>query len=198
MNESDIARAADALAGGSVIVVPTDTVYGLAARPDVPGAVDRLFELKGRAREKALPVLGVDLDSLRAVVEFDEPADSLARDYWPGPLTLVLPRAKGFVHDLGAGGSDSVAVRVPNADLALRLLAATGPLAVTSANPSGDPPALNVDDVRSMFGDAIPIYLDGGQSPGGRASTVVSLVGEFSILRPGPLSEQELRQRLTS
>ena len=198
IDKTELDRAAGALEQGSVVVVPTDTVYGVAVRPDVSGAVDALFALKGRARDKALPILGSDLESLGEVVVFDRRAVLLAGRYWPGPLTLVMPRAGDFDHDLGAGGSDSVAVRVPAFDVTRRLLELTGPLAVTSANPSGETPALTAGEANEMFGDRVGFYLDGGRSPGGRASTVVSLVGEFSVLRPGPLDEDELRQTLTS
>src|SRR5688572_14121137 len=143
-------------------------------------------------------MLGSDLESLTSVVQFDPRAVSLAGRFWPGPLTLVMRRAVGFDHDLGAGGSGSVAVRVPAFELTRRLLELTGPLAVTSANPSGAAPALTADDAKEMFGARAAFYLDGGRSPGGRASTVVSLVDEFSLLRPGPLDEDELSQTLTS
>ena len=193
----DLQRSITDLAQGQVVVIPTDTVYGLAARPDRPDAVARIFELKGRKRQKALPVLGADIDSLRAVVEFDDRARTLAKTFWPGPLTLVLSRRSGWDHDLGAGANDSVAVRVPDLADTKRLLSSSGPLAVTSANRSGRRPAANVDEARALFGEEVAVIVDGGSSGGGVASTVVSLVGELSVLRPGPIDEDELRQTLT-
>ena len=180
------------------MVVPTDTVYGLAARPDRPEAVANVFELKGRERQKALPVLGADLDSLRDIVEFDERALTLANAFWPGPLTLVLSRRSGWDHDLGAGVNDSVAVRVPDSAVTQRLLISAGPLAVTSANRSGRRPAANVEEARALFEEEeVAVFIDGGSTGGGVASTVVSLVGELSILRSGPIDADDLRQTLT-
>ena len=195
--DGDLQLAITALAQGQVVVVPTDTVYGLAARPDRPEAVANVFELKGRERQKALPVLGADLDSLRDIVEFDERALTLANEFWPGPLMLVLSRRSGWEHDLGAGVNDSVAVRVPDSAETQRLLSSAGPLAVTSANRSGRRPAANVEEARALFEEEVAVFIDGGSSGGGVASTVVSLVGELSILRSGPIDADDLRQTLT-
>jgi L-threonylcarbamoyladenylate synthase len=191
-----IARTAGELARGQVVVVPTDTVYGLAARPDRPEAVTQIFELKGRSDNKPLPVLGASVESLTEVVSFDARVLLLAVRFWPGALTLVLPRAAGFTHDLGTDKRGSVAVRVPQSETMLDLLAVAGPLAVTSANRSGEPPALTVDDARRVFGDSVSSYVDGG-SCSGEPSTVVSLVGDLLVLRTGPISEDEIRQTLT-
>lgn len=191
-------QAADALDRGLLVALPTDTVYGLAARADLPAAVNRIFELKDRERDKPLPVLGSDPLSLEVIVRFDDRAATLARRFWPGPLTIVLPRAEGFDHDLGGTGSTSVAVRVPASDKTRTLLAMTGPLAVTSANPSGSPPALTAAEARAMFGDSVAVYLDEDGSGGGTSSTVVALTEGLAILREGPVSEEEIRQTLTS
>ena len=196
--DGDLERALTALAQGQVVVVPTDTVYGLAARPDQPDAVAKIFELKGRERQKALPVLGADLDSLHNIVEFDERALTIANAFWPGPLTLVLSRKSGWGYDLGAGTNDSVAVRLPDSAVTQRLLDSSGPLAVTSANRSGRRPAATAEEARVLFDEEVDVFVDGGSSAGGVASTVVSLVGELSVLRPGPIGEDELRQKLTS
>ena len=188
-------RAVEELQGGSVVVVPTDTVYGLAALPEDPAAVQWVFELKRRPDHKSLPVLAADPRALETVVEIGPSARALAERFWPGPLTLVLPRATGFDHDLGAGSASTVAVRVPAHEVALSLLELTGPLAVTSANLSGEPPATTTQEARAAFGDAIPLYLEGGTCSGG-ASTVVSFDEGLSILRPGPISEDEIRSAL--
>ncbi len=187
--------AVTALRAGEVIVIPTDTVYGLACLPRLPAAVQKIFELKGRPESKPLPVLGDGIRALENVASFDERAVALARTYWPGPLTLVLPRATSFTYDLGGDDTSTVAVRVPQNATALELLGATGPLAVTSANRSGEDPATTVDEARAVFGEAVAAYVgdDGGL---GRPSTVVSLVGPARILREGALSATELLDSL--
>lgn len=184
-------EALDALAAGEPIVLPTDTVYGVGALPDHPQAVAAIFEAKGRPEDKALPVLGADLEALQEVALFGDDALLLARRLWPGPLTLVLPRAPGFAHDLGGTTSSTIAVRVPASRLTLDLLSRSGPLAVTSANRSGEPPAATVEEARKALGHRIRLYLDGG-AVGGAPSTVVSLVGEPAILREGASSASEI------
>ena len=183
--------ALDALTAGDVIVVPTDTVYGLGCLPHLPDAVKRIFELKGRPDEKPLPVLGATLESLSSVANFDERATQLAREHWPGPLTLVLPRAEGFTYDLGGDDVATVAVRVPKHETILELLASSGPLAVTSANRSGEPPATTIDEARAVFGDGPAAYVDGGICRG-VPSTVLSLAGAPTVLREGSLSAGDL------
>ena len=195
MNAFDAAL--EALRTGRLVVVPTDTVYGVAAVPSDPAAVRKLFDVKGRPHEKGLPVLGRALSDLRDVAVFDERAERLASALWPGPLTLVLPRAAGFDHDLGGPGDGSIAVRVPAATLTRELLGRSGPLAVTSANSSGTPSANTVEQARAALGDAVAVYLDGGPG-GGRESTVVSLLGEPQVLREGALSAGEIIGRLES
>ncbi len=186
---TDLDAALRALDSGRPVVMPTDTVYGLAARPDRPSALTAIFDLKGRPANKPLPVLAATVDDLQGVVSPDGRARALAARFWPGPLTLVLPRAAGFRADLGGEGS-TVAVRVPACDIALRLLAAAGPLAVTSANRSGGRPAVTADEARRTFGSAVGAYLDAGRG-GGRASTVVSLgtgpSADPELLRDGPI-----------
>lgn len=186
--------AIETLDRGEVIVIPTDTVYGLAARPDLASAVAAIFSIKHRARDQALPVLGADVDALRQVVEIDRRAAALGEAFWPGPLTLVLPRAAGFRHDLGGDDRDTVAVRVPALDTTLLLLAATGPLAVTSANRSGAPPAVTVEEARAALGDQVDVFIDGGRV-GGAPSTVLDLVHGPRVLRQGALSGDELMAR---
>lgn len=178
-----------ALEAGKVVAIPTDTVYGLACSPQVRGAVDSVFELKGRAEDKPLPVLGATLDDLGDVAVFDHRALTLARRFWPGALTLVLPRNGSFTADLGGGEKRTVAVRVPKHPLARELLATTGPLAVTSANPSGEPPAATAGEVRAYF-PGLEV-LDGGPSAGA-PSTVLALVDRPQVLRRGEIAEAEL------
>jgi L-threonylcarbamoyladenylate synthase len=180
---------------GEVIALPTDTLYGLAASVGSQTAIDEIFRLKGRPQEKPLPVLGESVETLADVVRFNDRAERLARLFWPGPLTIVLPRRDGFTCDLGGTG-DTVGVRIPSSREALAVLAATGALAVTSANPSGETAATTASEVVAYFGDEIPV-LDGGASAG-EPSTTISLDGGLRVLRPGALSEQELAQSLMS
>jgi len=180
-----------ALQDGGVAVVPTDTVYGLACLPGLPEAVGDIFKLKGRPDDKPLPVLGDGIGALETVAVFDEPARELARRFWPGPLTLVLPRAASFVHDLGGDDRATVAVRVPQNQVALELLSEAGPLATTSANRSGEPPATSVEEARAIFGDHVAAYVDGGGCRG-LPSTVLSLVGLPRVLREGALASAEV------
>ena len=188
----DVAIAAAALAAGQLVVVPTDSVYGLAADPAVPAAVARLFEAKGRPRSLAIPVLVASLAHVRRLVEVDERALRAIDRFWPGPLTLVLRRRTGFAWDLG-DAPGTLAVRMPDHPVALALLTQTGPLAVTSANRSGEPPPVVVAEIEAVFGDAVSLYLDAGAAPGGTASTVADLTGpEARILRPGPVSAADL------
>lgn len=184
---STLRQALDALAAGRPVVLPTDTVYGVGARPDRPAAIAAIFSAKGRPEDKALPVLGADLSALRSVGVFTETASLLGRRFWPGPLTLVVPRADGFDHDLGGTDAGTVAVRIPAFAPTLGLLRQSGPLAVTSANRSGEPPAATVDAARSALGHAIDVFVDGGRV-GGAPSTVVSLVDGLVVLREGALS----------
>ena len=185
MNSID--RAVEALAEGRLVVLPTDTVYGIAARPDDPKAVAGIFTAKGRPESKPLPVLGSSLEALKSVAVFDERATGLAWELWPGPLTLVLPRAPGFDHDLG-GEDPNVAVRVPLSGVALELLDRAGPLAVTSANRSGEPNASTIEDAEEILGESVAVYLDAGPCEG-EPSTILSLVGsEPELLREGPIS----------
>jgi tRNA threonylcarbamoyl adenosine modification protein (Sua5/YciO/YrdC/YwlC family) len=181
---STVEDALSALRGGHPVVIPTDTVYGIAALFDAPGAVAAVFAAKGRPSDRPLPVLGDGIAALRQVATFDARAEALAGRFWPGPLTIVLPRAAGFDVDLGGDATDSVAVRVPAHDGAQELLRRGGPLAVTSANRSDESPALTVDDARTALGDSVAVYVDGGRLSG-RPSTIVSLLGELKMIRDG-------------
>jgi L-threonylcarbamoyladenylate synthase len=179
------------------VVIPTDTVYGIAARPDVSGSTSRLFAAKHRPRALTLPVLVANVGDAGRIGRFDERARVLAERFWPGGLTLVLPRtevSKGW--DLGEE-KHSVGVRVPADEIAGALLARTGPLAATSANRSGEATPGTCDGVEAVFGDAVAVYLCAGPAPGGMASTVIDLTGtEVAVLRPGPVSEEEIREAL--
>ena len=192
-----LSDAAAAVRHGELIVFPTDTVYGIGTRPDDPAATARLFEAKSRPRGLELPVLVATLAAARAVAAFDERAERLASALWPGPLTLVLPRsadASGW--DLG-GDPTTVGVRAPHHPLALALLADTGPLAVTSANLSGRPPAKTCDELQALFGDRVEVFLCQEVPLDGVASTVIDLAhGPAIIIREGSLTREALSELL--
>jgi tRNA threonylcarbamoyl adenosine modification protein (Sua5/YciO/YrdC/YwlC family) len=188
-----IAQAAAAARGGELIVMPTDTVYGIATRPDDPLATGRIFEAKGRPRDLELPVLAAGVEALRRVAVFDELAGRLADEYWPGPLTLVLPRAPTSSDWELGGDVSTIGVRVPHHLLALAVLAATGPLAVSSANRSGEPPAATCEDLERTFGGLVAVYLCEENPLGGKPSTVLDLAsGTPQVLRAGALDPEAL------
>jgi L-threonylcarbamoyladenylate synthase len=182
-----VGQVAAALDRGLVAVVPTDTVYGLAARIDRPGAVAHLFGLKGRRRDAAIAVLVADLAQARHMGLVSARGRRLAEAFWPGPLTIVVSRPDGFTADIGGDGR-TVGIRLPDHPELRRLLALTGPLATTSANPSGEPTPATATGVAAIFGPRVDVYLDGGRSRGGVPSTVVSdAAPELVVLREGPI-----------
>ena len=186
--------AKQALGRGSLAVIPTDTVYGLAADAFSAEAVQRLLDAKGRTRQSPPPVLIPGIDSLYALAEsVPERALKLAEKFWPGPLTIVLRAQPSLQWDLGET-KGTVALRVPNNKIALALLAETGPLAVSSANLTGEPAALNAQQALDYLKDSVAVYLDGGEVAIGEASTIVDLTGdELRIIRHGAISEADLR-----
>ena len=186
---------ADAIAAarrGDLIVFPTDTVYGIAARPDDAKATDRLFDAKRRPRDLTLPVLVSNTGQAREIARFDDRAARLAQGLWPGALTLVLPRTPASEWwDLG-GDRSSIGVRVPDHPLALAVLAG-GALATTSANRSGEAPASTCAELLEAFGGDVEVYLCQDDPLVGAPSAVVSLLGDPpQILRPGNLDPAEI------
>ncbi|MEZ0233568.1 MAG: L-threonylcarbamoyladenylate synthase [Actinomycetota bacterium] len=192
-----VAEVVEAALAGLLVVFPTDTVYGIATRPDDPEATARLFVAKGRVRDLTLPVLVPSIDAARTVAELDARADALAEALWPGALTIVLPRSRvSAPWDLGGDGS-SVGVRVPAHPLARAVLAAAGPLAVTSANRSGESPATMCDGLSSTFGDLVAVYLCEDRPLEGASSTVVDLAhGAARLLRRGDLGADDIARFL--
>ncbi len=180
----DMAPALTALAHGLLIGLPTDTVYGIAADPGQEAAVRLLYAVKGREENKPIPILAASLvDARRFGLVPDE-----AAAHWPGALTVVVPRTPQAPHWVGDPVRDTVAIRVPAHPLALELLTRSGPLAVTSANKSGEPAARDDTAARAALGDAVALYLP-GEAPGGRESTVVDLTGfRAVVLRAGPVA----------
>lgn len=195
--------ARQAIGRGELVVMPTDTVYGIAADAFNAKAVMRLLEAKGRGRQQPPPVLVAGVSTLRALVaEVPEPVERLVEAFWPGGLTIVLPSQPSLSWDLG-DTHGTVAVRMPAQNLALELLEETGPLAVSSANLTGRPAALSIDEARGMLGESVHTYLDAGPSATGIASTIVDatrLVGGAEplvrILRDGAVSRDRLREVL--
>jgi L-threonylcarbamoyladenylate synthase len=186
--ESAVADAAARLHAGALAIVPTDTVYGVAAHPGCPQAVERLFTIKGRDRTKPIPFLIASLDDARRYgAQFSPLAATLAARFWPGALTLVLPMENAPGVEEG--------FRVPDSAVARALIrAAGGILRVTSANQSGEAPALTAAEAMRALGDTIDLVFDDGPAPIGVASTVVRVAGsQARILRLGALSAQALR-----
>ena len=187
--------AVQALRDGELVAFPTETVYGLGAHAGHPAALRRVFELKGRPLSHPLIV---HLDSVRYLGRWtrDVPpaAEQLAASFWPGPLTLVLPRAYN-VHPLVTGGQDTIAVRIPSHPMAQQLLTAFGGgIAAPSANRYGRVSPTRAEHVREEFGDAVRVVLDGGDCRIGLESTIVAcLDGSVRLLRPGAITLSQLR-----
>lgn len=197
MTGDPVAEAARAARAGSLIVFPTDTVYGLGTTPHDADATARVFEAKDRPERLTLPILVASTELAHDVGRFDERAERLARACWPGALSLVLPRTPSSASWALGGDADTVAVRVPAHPLARALLAEAGPLAVTSANRSGDPPATTCDGLREVFGDLVAVYLCEEAPLEGAASTVLDLAhGPATILRSGDLDAATLARFL--
>lgn len=184
-----IERAVAVLRHGGVVAFPTDTVYGLGAHSGIAVAIEKLFQVKERERLKAIPLLIARAEDLSTVAaQVPEIAWRLAERFWPGPVTLVVPRA-ATVLDVLTGGAPSVAVRVPAHEIALQLIAKLdAPLAATSANLSGQPETVTAKEVREALGERVRLILDGGRCPGGVASTVIDVtVSPPSIRRRGAM-----------
>jgi len=196
-------QARQAIGRGELVVLPTDTVYGVAADAFDARAVARLLDAKGRGRQSPPPVLVAGLMTLRALVaEVPEPVERLVEAFWPGGLTIVLPSQPSLTWDLGETHG-TVAVRMPAHRIALELLEETGPLAVSSANLTGKAPAIAADDAQGMLRDSVAVYLDDGPSATGISSTIVdatSLVGGTErvvrVLREGAVDRARLREVL--
>jgi L-threonylcarbamoyladenylate synthase len=180
---------------GDLVVFPTETVYGIAARPDEVGAT-KLFEAKRRPIGLTLPVLAPTTDAAWTVGVTSPAAERLAAEFWPGPLTIVLSRTDLSKPWYLGDQADTVGVRVPDYPIALQLLERTGPIAATSANLSGRPPLSGRDELVGAFGDAVAVYLvlPEGHSPAeGQASTVVDLTGATpKVLREGPIDRSRI------
>ena len=192
--------AREAIEAGECIVLPTDTVYGIGADAFSPDAVQRLLDAKGRGRDMPPPVLIGESSLIRALaVDVPEGAKELIERHWPGPLTIICRMQPSLRMDLG-DNEDTIALRVPDHALAREVLRRTGPMAVSSANQSGQPAALTCDEAVDQLGDTVSVYLDGGElaESGGAPSTIVDFTrsDDGEILRVGALSVAVIRQTL--
>jgi L-threonylcarbamoyladenylate synthase len=190
-----LAAATTAVLDGKLVVLPTDTVYGVGADAFSPAAVRMLLAAKGRGREMPPPVLVGSVRAANALVEtMGEDGQKLISEFWPGALTIVCRATRSLSWDLG-DTKGTVAVRMPEDAVALDLLRETGPMAVSSANLTGAVAATTAEQAREQLGESVEIYLDGGTAPGGVASTIVDLTGPVPrLLRRGAISVGRLRE----
>lgn len=195
--EEGIRAAADAVRAGRCVVLPTDTVYGIGCDAFNNDAVATLLATKHRGPDMPVPVLVGSWVTIQGLVrEFTETAKTLVEAFWPGGLSIVVPEAPSLPWNLG-DTRGTVLLRMPNQPLALELLQETGPMAVSSANISGNPPATTAAQARQQFGDAVGLYLDGGEAEVGKPSTIVDLSGPAPvILREGAISAERIGEVL--
>jgi L-threonylcarbamoyladenylate synthase len=199
---SAISLALSLIQAGELIAFPTDTVYGVGCLATLTQAIEQIYVIKGRDASKAIPILLGDITDLTQVThDMGEKALRLAERFWPGPLTLVVPRHPALPENLSPeqpGEQPTIGVRMPDHPVALALLRQAGPMAVTSANLSGGANTCTAQEVLAQLGGRIPLILDGGRTPGGTPSTVVDCTGpEPVILRQGPISSKDLRAALS-
>jgi len=189
----NLQRAAELIRFGKLVAFPTETVYGLGANALDAAAVARIFAVKGRPRHSPLIVHVDSIEMARTLVlQWPDAADRLARRYWPGPLTLVLPK-RPSIPDIVTASLPTVGLRVPSHPLALALIRAAGPIAAPSANPFSQLSPTTAEHVRQSLGDAVDMVLDGGPATVGIESTVLSLAGvEPLLLRPGVITLPEI------
>ncbi|MER7771147.1 L-threonylcarbamoyladenylate synthase [Kitasatospora sp. NPDC096140] len=187
-------EAVAAVRRGELVVLPTDTVYGVGADAFAPEAVARLLAAKGRGRNMPSPVLVGSPEGLDGLVEVTDRARALVAAFWPGGLTVVARHLKSVELDLGETGG-TVAVRMPAHPVAIELLNATGPLAVSSANLTGQDSPQDCDAAQGMLGDSVAVYLDGGRTAAAVGSSIVDVTGEVPVLlRAGAIGAERLRE----
>jgi len=193
-NEAALAEAAEKIRAGGIVAFPTETYYGLGVSYSDAEALERLFIIKRRPKDKPIPLVVGDIAALSSVASsLNALALAITGRFWPGPLTILFAAHPGL-SDLITGGSGKVAVRVPGRSFALELARAVGhPLTATSANISGMPPADRPDEVIRYFGDAVDLLIDGGRTPGGRPSTIIDMSeGGIKLLREGAVPYEEI------
>lgn len=185
-----IQKARNCIANGKLVIFPTDTVYGLAADPFNENAVKNLIKIKKRDPNKGLPVLVANIDLAHELVEFSSRAISLASQFWPGALTLVLPLKKSILNQV-TGNRKTLAIRIPNHKVARHL--AETPIIGTSANISGQKPPITAEGAIKQFGESIEVVLDSGPAKKGRPSTIIDLTGKNPrLLREGSIKYTQL------
>ena len=191
-----LSKALGILHSGGLVAFPTDTVYGVGSLAFDDDAVRSIYIAKGRPIEKAIPVLIADADDMEKVgMDIPVVAYRLATRFLPGPLTCLIPKKPTLPESVSA--TSTVGVRVPDHEVARAILRAAGPMAVTSANVSGQPSPSTAEEVFAQLNGRIPLIIDGGKTPGGVPSTVVDCsTSEIKILREGPISENEIRSFL--
>jgi len=195
-NPASIQTALELLRDGEIVAFPTDTVYGLGANAFYSPGIIKLFEAKGRDANKAIAVLIGDIEQINMLTDqINENAVILAKKFWPGGLTIVLPKKIELPELLSAG--NSIGIRMPNHPVAIELLREFGPIAATSANLSGKTNPQDAHDVLQQLNNRVPLILDGGKCPGGIPSTVIDCsTDEIQILRAGAISQQQIEVAL--
>jgi L-threonylcarbamoyladenylate synthase len=191
-----VQEAATRIRGGGIVALPTDTLYGLAADPFRRDAVARVFEVKGRPADRALPLIACDTAQVTASFgPLNAVAERLATAFWPGPLTLLVMAPPGLGADV-TGGTGRIGVRVPADAVARAVCRAVGwPVTATSANISGEPPSSDPDVIERTLGARIDLLLDGGPTPGGAPSTIVDVTtAETSLVRAGAIPWDEIQK----
>ncbi len=183
---------------GGLIVFPTDTVYGLAAKFDEVEAIERIYQVKGRDQTKALAVLVANLDQIKIISHgISQNARKLIDYYWPGAMTIILEKRMDLKTPLSI--DNSIGIRIPDDPFVRQLSERIGPLATTSANRSGFPSTTKIDEVLDQIGDRIDLIVDGGEIEGGIPSSVVDCRGEeIKILREGAIPKEEIYHKLTT
>jgi L-threonylcarbamoyladenylate synthase len=190
---TDLDAAVAALRAGEIVVVPTDTVYGIAVDPSRPGATDRLFAVKARPTDVPLPILAADADQAFSLAADVSPvARRLAEACWPGGLTIVLPRRAGLDFDLGGADDATIGVRVPDHEVPRALARAVGPLATTSANLHGRPTPETAAGVAAELA-GVAVVLDGGRCAGAPSTVVVCTGDDWRVVREGRIGIHQLR-----
>jgi len=194
--QQQVEQAATILKQGGIVAYPTDTVYGVGAAINIEPAVARVYQIKGRPHNRALPILLADKSQIADVAEVVPLlAWRLADKFWPGALTMVLLKSES-VPNIVTGEGKSVAVRIADHPIPIALVRGLGvPIAGTSANLSGSPSALTAEEALTQLGDRVDMIIDGGRCPGGRESTIIDLTRDIPlILRQGPISLEELKE----
>ena len=194
--QQQVEQATTILKQGGIVACPTDTVYGVVAAINIEPAVERIYQIKGRPRSQALPILLADKSQMVDVAKIVPLlAWRLADKFWPGALTMVLLKSES-VSNIVTGGGKTVAIRMANHPMPMAIIRGLGaPIVGTSANLSGHPSALTAEEVRTQIGDRVDMIIDGGRCPGGIESTIVDLSGEEPrIIRQGAIPPEEIEQ----